>query len=137
MKWMGSLSVVLLTTCLGSGASAQSSGVRNIVLLHGAWVDGSGWKPVYDTLVRDGFNVSVVQEPLTSFAADVAATRRILALQPGPWVLVGHCYGGSIITEAGIDKHVVSLVYVATHMPDAGESEAADGKRFPAILPTR
>ncbi len=113
---------------------AQSSPVKNVVLVHGAWVDGSGWKPVYDILVRDGYRVSVVQEPLTSFDGDVAATRRILDMQPGQCVLVGHSYGGSIITQAGTDSRVVALVYVAAHMPDTGESEAADGKRFPSDL---
>jgi pimeloyl-ACP methyl ester carboxylesterase len=108
--------------------------VRNIVLVHGAWVDGSGWKGVYDVLVRDGFNVSIVQQPLTSFQDDVAATKRVLALQNGPCILVAHSYGGSVITEAGTSPSVVALVYVAAHMPDAGESEAADGKRFPSDL---
>ena len=115
-------------------ASAQTEALKNIVLVHGAWVDGSGWKSVHDILVKDGYTVSIVQEPLTSFAEDVAATRRIMALQPGPFVLVGHSYGGSVITEAGNDPRVVSLVYVAAHMPDAGESEAEDGKRFPSDL---
>lgn len=113
---------------------AQTAPVKNIVLVHGAWVDGSGWKPVYDILVKDGYTVSVVQEPLTSFDSDVAATRRILAMQSGPTVLVGHSYGGSVISQAGNDSHVVSLVYVAAHMPDAGESEAGDGKKFPSDL---
>jgi pimeloyl-ACP methyl ester carboxylesterase len=113
---------------------SQSSTVKNVVLVHGAWVDGSGWKPVYDILTRDGFHVAIVQEPLTSFAADVMATRRILDMQSGPSVLVGHSYGGSVITQAGVDAHVAALVYVAAHMPDVGESEAADGKRFPSDL---
>jgi pimeloyl-ACP methyl ester carboxylesterase len=73
---------------------AQKAPVKNIVLVHGAWVDGSGWKPVYDILVRDGYNVSIVQEPLTSYADDVTATLRIIDMQPGPVVLVGHSYGG-------------------------------------------
>jgi pimeloyl-ACP methyl ester carboxylesterase len=135
MKRILSLSLAVVAACLFSRiASAQSIGVRNIVLVHGAWVDGSGWKPVYDILARDGYHVSIVQEPLTSFAGDVEATRRILALQSGPCVLVGHSYGGSVISEAGTDDHVVGLVYVAAHMPDAGESESADGKRFPSDL---
>jgi pimeloyl-ACP methyl ester carboxylesterase len=116
--------------------SAQNAAprVRNIVLVHGAWVDGSGWKGVYDILTRDGFNVSIVQEPLTSFQEDVAATKRVLAQQDGPCILVGHSYGGSVITEAGTDPAVVGLVYIAAHMPDTGESEAADGKLFPSDL---
>jgi pimeloyl-ACP methyl ester carboxylesterase len=108
--------------------------VRNIVLVHGAWADGSGWKGVYDILVKDGYNVSIVQEPETSFEEDVAAVRRILALQDGPCILVGHSYGGAVITEAGTHASVVGLVYIAAHMPDAGENEADDGKRFPSNL---
>jgi pimeloyl-ACP methyl ester carboxylesterase len=108
--------------------------VRNIVLVHGAWADGSGWKGVHDILVKDGFNVSIVQEPETSFKEDVAATRRVLAQQDGECILVAHSYGGAVITEAGSDPSVVGLVYVAAHMPDAKENEADDGKRFPSDL---
>src|ERR1700746_3824705 len=136
--------VLLLFTC--SALSAQNSSaqkpsaqkddhrVRNIVLVHGAWADGSGWKGVYDMLVKDGFTVSMVQEPETSFKEDVAATKRVLALQVGPCILVAHSYGGAVITEAGTDPSVVGLVYIAAHMPDAGENEADDGKRFPSDL---
>jgi pimeloyl-ACP methyl ester carboxylesterase len=113
---------------------AQKSEMKNIVLVHGAWADGSGWKGVYQILVRDGFNVSIVQEPETSFQDDVTAVKRILALQDGPSILVAHSYGGSVITEAGTDTSVAGLVYVAAHMPDAGENEADDGKRFPSDL---
>jgi pimeloyl-ACP methyl ester carboxylesterase len=113
---------------------AQKSDVKNVVLVHGAWADGSGWRGVYDNLVRDGFNVSIVQEPETSFQDDVTAVKRILALQDGPSILVAHSYGGSVVTEAGTDPSVVGLVYVAAHMPDAGESESEDGKRFPSDL---
>jgi pimeloyl-ACP methyl ester carboxylesterase len=126
--------VLLLLTCCALSAQTEEYRVRNIVLVHGAWVDGSGWKGVYDILVKDGYNVSIVQEPLTSFQEDVAATKRALALQDGPCILVAHSYGGSVITEAGTDPSVAGLVYVAAHMPDAGESEAADGKRFPSDL---
>ena len=108
--------------------------VHNIVLLHGAWADGSGWKGVYDILTKDGYNVSIVQEPETLFKDDVDATRRIIAQQDGPCILVAHSYGGAVATEAGNDPSVVGLVYVAAHMPDAGESEAEDGKRFPSDL---
>jgi pimeloyl-ACP methyl ester carboxylesterase len=137
MKKSGSFSaaaLLMLTVSTTATVFAQNASVKNIVLVHGAWVDGSGWKPVYDILVKDGYTVSVVQEPLTSFSEDVAATRRILAQQSGPCLLVGHSYGGSVITEAGTDAHVAGLVYVAAHMPDAGESEAADGKRYPSDL---
>ena len=117
-------------------AQNQAHRVRNIVLVHGAWADGSGWKGVYDILVRDGHNVSMVQEPETSFKEDVAATKRVLARQDGPCILVAHSYGGAVITEAGTDASVAGLVYVAAHMPDAGENEADDGKRFPSDLST-
>jgi pimeloyl-ACP methyl ester carboxylesterase len=112
----------------------QTNRIRNIVLVHGAWADGSGWKAVYDILSNDGYNVSIVQEPETTFQDDVAATRRILALQNGRSILVAHSYGGAVITEAGTDPSVAGLVYIAAHMPDAGESEAEDGKRFPSDL---
>jgi pimeloyl-ACP methyl ester carboxylesterase len=121
-------------TCGALSAQNPERGVRNIVLVHGAWADGSGWRGVYDNLVRDGFNVSIVQEPETSFQDDVTAVKRILALQDGPTILVAHSYGGSVVTEAGTDPSVVGLVYVAAHMPDAGESESEDGKRFPSEL---
>jgi hypothetical protein len=96
------------------------------------WVDGSGWKPVDEILARDGYQVSVVQEPLTSLKDDVAATRRILDLQPGPCILVAHSYGGTVITEAGTDPHVIALVFIAAHEPDAGETEASNGNRLPS-----
>jgi pimeloyl-ACP methyl ester carboxylesterase len=128
--------VILLLLPTASAVSAQTEPhpIRNIVLVHGAWADGSGWKGVYDILIKDGFNVSVVQEPETSFKDDVAATKRILALQNGPCILVAHSYGGAVITEAGTDPSVVGLVYIAAHMPDAGEKESEDGKRFPSDL---
>jgi len=126
--------VLLLLTCGALSAQNQAPRVRNIVLVHGAWADGSGWKGVYDILVKDGYNVSIVQEPETSFQEDVAATKRVLALQDGPCILVAHSYGGAVITEAGTDPSVAGLVYIAAHMPDAGESEAGDGKRFPSDL---
>jgi len=102
--------------------------------VHGAWADGSGWKAVYDILVKDGYKVSIVQEPETSFQEDVAVTKRVLAQQDGPCILVGHSYGGAVITEAGNDPSVAGLVYIAAHMPDTGENEADDGKRFPSDL---
>jgi len=125
---------LLLILCGALWAQNRAHGIRNIVLVHGAWADGSGWKGVYDILVKDGYNVSIVQEPETSFKEDVAATKRILALQNGPSILVAHSYGGAVITEAGNDPSVAGLVYIAAHMPDAGENEAGDGKRFPSDL---
>ena len=125
---------LLLLSCSALSAQNEDHRVRNIVLVHGAWADGSGWKGVYDILVKDGYRVSIVQEPETSFKEDVAATRRVLAKQGRPCVLVGHSYGGAVITEAGTDPTVAGLVYIAAHMPDAGENEADDGKRFPSDL---
>src|ERR1700688_1140175 len=125
---------LLLLSCGALSAQNEDHRVRNIVLVHGAWADGSGWKAVYDILVKDGYHVSTVQEPETSFQEDVAATKRVLAQQDGPSILVAHSYGGAVITEAGTDPSVAGLVYVAAHMPDAGESEADDGKRFPSDL---
>jgi pimeloyl-ACP methyl ester carboxylesterase len=135
-----SLCAVLLFASCGLIAAQTLSAlnrahrVQNIVLVHGAWADGSGWKGVYDILVKDGYNVTIVQEPETSFLDDVAATKRILAQQRGSCILVAHSYGGSVITEAGAEPAVAGLVYIAAHMPDAGENEADDGKRFPSDL---
>src|SRR6202167_5632681 len=123
---------ILVTVVYAPTIQAQNEPVKNIVLVHGAWVDGSGWKPVYEILTKHGYNVTMVQVPETSFQDDVAATKRTLDLQTGPCILVGHSYGGSIITEAGIDPHVVGLVYVAAHAPDVGEDEGALGKRMPS-----
>ncbi|SHG59985.1 Pimeloyl-ACP methyl ester carboxylesterase [Kaistia soli DSM 19436] len=121
---------VLIATAPG----AEAAPLKNIVLVHGAWVDASGWKGVYDFLVKDGYSVTMVQEPETSFADDVAATKRILDLQDGPVLLVGHSYGGSVITEAGVDPKVVGLVYIAAHAPDVGEDESALGAKTPSVL---
>ncbi len=127
------IALLLLICCALSAQNAQHR-IQNIVLVHGAWADGSGWKSVYDILIKDGYNVSIVQIPETLFKDDVAATQRVLALQNGPCILVAHSYGGAVITEAGNDPSVVGLVYIAAHMPDAGENEADDGKRFPSDL---
>lgn len=109
-----------LAGSLASGAAAEP--VRNVVLVHGAFADGSGWRGVYDELVARGLNVSIVQNPLTSLADDVAATHRVLDRQNGPAILVGHSYGGTVITEAGVDPRVAGLVYVAAFAPEVGQS---------------
>ena len=119
---------------LAMAAPAGATPLKNIVLVHGAWVDASGWKGVYDVLVKEGFKVTMVQEPETSLADDVAATKRVLDLQDGPTLLVGHSYGGSVITEAGVHAKVVGLVYVAAHAPDVGEDEADLGRKTPSVL---
>ena len=104
--------------------------VRNVVLVHGAFADGSGWRGVYDELTARGYRVSIVQNPLTSLADDVAATKRILDRQDGPAVLVGHSWGGTVITEAGTHSNVTGLVYVSALSPDAGETTAQQYEGF-------
>src|SRR5215469_8181993 len=124
----------LLTVMLHRGAIAQtksSQGVRNIVMVHGAWADGSSWSKVIPLLQAKGLRVVAVQNPLTSLADDVAATKRAIALQDGPVLLVGHSYGGAVITEAGNDPKVVGLVYVAAFAPSEGESVSSAAKPFP------
>jgi len=106
----------------GIGSAQDRPAVRNIVLVHGAWADGSGWRDVHRILRSRGYAVSIVQNPLSSLADDVAATRRVLARQDGPVLLVGHSYAGVVITEVGGDDKVTGLVYIAAFMPDAGES---------------
>jgi pimeloyl-ACP methyl ester carboxylesterase len=119
------ISTLTVSAALGVSACATTPAdapVRNIVLVHGAWADGSGWAGVYRSLSARGYNVSVVQNPLTSLADDVAAVNRVLARQDGPALLVGHSYGGAVITEAGVAANVAGLVYVAAFAPDVGES---------------
>jgi pimeloyl-ACP methyl ester carboxylesterase len=111
--------IVILSAAV---ASARAEPVKNIVLVHGAFADGSGWRRVVDLLGKDGYAVTVVQEPLTSLADDVAATKRVLELQQGPALLVGHSYGGVVITEAGNAPNVAGLIYIAAFIPDQGES---------------
>jgi pimeloyl-ACP methyl ester carboxylesterase len=124
---------------------AELSGLRarNVVLVHGGFVDGSGWESVYSILRKDGYSVSIVQNPTISLAGDVAATKRVIAAQDGPVILVGHSYGGVVITEAGNDPKVVGLVYIAAFAPDKGESVASlikdppPGAPVPPILPSQ
>ena len=122
-------------------SETPESAARNVVLVHGGFVDGSGWEGVYRALRRDGFAVSVVQNRTISLADDVAVTRRVLAAQDGPVILVGHSYGGAVITEAGNDPKVVGLVYITAFAPDRGESVATlikdppPGAPVPPILP--
>jgi pimeloyl-ACP methyl ester carboxylesterase len=115
--------------------------MKNIVLVHGGFVDGAGWEGVYKILKKDGYNVSIVQNPTTSLADDVATTKRTLAAQDGPTILVGHSYGGAVITEAGNDPKVAALVYITAFAPGKGESVASlikdppPGAPVPPILP--
>ena len=115
----------------GFAQAPPPGGVRNIVLVHGAWADGSCWSKVIALLQAKGFHVVAVQNPLTSLADDVAATKRIIALQDGPVILVGHSYAGVVITEAGNDPKVVGLVYVAAFAPGEGESINSVTKPYP------
>jgi pimeloyl-ACP methyl ester carboxylesterase len=114
-----------------SGSSAAAS----IVLVHGAFVDGSGWRPVHDLLTHDGYHVAVVQNPTQSLAGDAAATRLIVDLQDGPVVLVGHSYGGAVITEAGTHPNVAALVYISAFVPDKDEAVSTLISGFPADTP--
>ncbi len=136
----------IITFVLGFGGSViaqtgSSAAVKNIVLVHGGFVDGSGWEGVYKILKKDGYTVAVVQNPTISLADDVAVTKRTIANQNGPVILVGHSYGGAVITEAGNDPKVVGLVYVAAFAPDKGESVSTlianppPGAPQPPILP--
>src|SRR3979490_2137722 len=124
-------------------SDANTSAVKNIVLVHGGFVDGSGWAGVYKALKQDGYEVAVVQNPTTSLADDVAATKRTLAAQSGPVILVGHSYGGAVITEAGNDPKVAGLVYITAFAPDKGESvnslikDPPPDAPVPPILPTQ
>ncbi|MFZ6677799.1 alpha/beta fold hydrolase [Undibacterium sp. Tian12W] len=119
-----------------AAAPASADPVKNIILVHGQFADASGWKPVYDILTKDGYNVTMVQEPITSLDDDVAATIRVVARQDGQSILVGHSYGGAVITQAGSDARVAGLVYVAAHAPDAGESTASNKNKIPGKIRT-
>jgi len=132
------LSLALGLTLSAHALAAPAPGhatveAKNVVLVHGAWADGSSWSDVIPYLQAAGLNVISVQNPLTSLADDAAATRRALALVDGPTVLAGHSYGGSVITEAGVDPKVTGLVYVAARAPDAGEDFGATAGRFPTM----
>jgi pimeloyl-ACP methyl ester carboxylesterase len=119
----------------------MNASALTIVLVHGGFVDGSGWEGVYNILKKDGHNVAIVQNPTTSLADDVAFTKRVISAQPGQSLLVGHSYGGVVITEAGNDPKVAGLVYIAAFAPDKGESVASlikdppPGAPVPPILP--
>ena len=138
------LAIMTIMFSMGKGLMAQtntSTVVKNIVLVHGGFVDGSGWEGVYKALKKDGYTVAIVQNPTISLADDVAVTKRAIAAQNGPVILVGHSYGGVVITEAGNDPKVAGLVYVTAFAPDKGESaeslikSAPPGAPAPPILP--
>ncbi|OOG72886.1 alpha/beta hydrolase [Sinorhizobium sp. A49] len=125
---VASLSAAL--PAVAAEALPKDQSVKNVVLVHGAFADGSGWRGVYDNLTKLGYRVTIVQNPLTSLADDVAATKRALERQDGPVILVGHSWGGTVITEAGIDPKVAGLVYVSALSPDAGETTAQQYEGF-------
>jgi pimeloyl-ACP methyl ester carboxylesterase len=132
---MMALAVATLSGLFGSTAQAQTAApieAKNVVLIHGAWADGSSWAEVIPRLQAAGLNVTAVQNPLTSLADSVAETRRALALQDGPTVLVAHSWGGTVLSETGVDPKVTALVYVAARAPDAGEDFVALSGKFPA-----
>jgi pimeloyl-ACP methyl ester carboxylesterase len=140
----GVLAIMTMIFSIGGDLMAQtnaSTAVKNIVLVHGGFVDGSGWQGVYKALKKNGYKVTVVQNSTTSLAEDVATTKRAIATQDGPVILVGHSYGGAVITEAGNDARVVGLVYIAAFAPDRGESVSSliknppPGAPIPPILP--
>src|SRR5438046_10725452 len=126
----GTLAAAVITQS-SIAAEGTARGVRNVVLVHGAWADGSSWAKVIPLLEKTGLNAVAVQNPLTALADDVAATTRAIARLDGPVILVGHSYGGAVISEGGNDAKVVGLVYVAAFAPDAGEAVGELGKEFP------
>ena len=122
MKRFLTTSVAAAALALGTAGVASAEPVKNVVLVHGAFADGSGWRAVADILERDGYSVSVVQEPETSLADDAAATKRVIERVNAPLILVGHSYGGAVITQAGNEPQVRGLVYIAAFQPDTGET---------------
>lgn len=119
-RYVTTFALVFATSVIAFAAHAAD--VKNIVIVHGALADGSGWRKATEILEKRGFNVTIVQEPITSLDDDIAMTNRVLDLQDGPTLLVGHSYGGMVITEAGHNQNVAGLVYVAAFQPDKGES---------------
>lgn len=131
MKRLLTTSVAAVALALGMSSVASAQPIKNVVLVHGAFADGSGWRGVTNILERDGYSVSVVQEPETSLADDVAATQRVIKRVNAPLILVGHSYGGAVITEAGNEPQVRGLVYIAAFQPDTGETLGGLLHKFP------
>lgn len=144
---MNALTIAVSVAALTLGISASGAlaagapGVKSVVLVHGGFVDGSGWEGVYEILKKDGYDVTIVQNPTVSLADDVAVTKRAIAAAPGKVILVGHSYGGAVVSEAGTDPKVAGLVYITAFAPDAGESVSSlianplPGAPVPPILP--
>ncbi len=149
MKRLLTASVSAAALAFGMSGVASAEPIKNVVLVnnivfvHGGFVDGAGWRWVYDILKKDGFNVSIVQNPTITLAGDVSATKLVIDSQPGPVILVGHSYGGVVITEAGTDPKVAGLVYITAFAPDKGESvntliaNPPPGAPVPPILPPK
>ena len=140
----GAMAIMTIILSMGENTMGQTKSttvVKNIVIVHGGLVDGSGWEAVYNLLKKDGYTVNIVQNPTISLADDVAFTKRAIAFQNGPVILVGHSYGGAVITEAGNDPRVAGLVYIAAFALDKGESVSSlikdppPGAPVPPILP--
>jgi pimeloyl-ACP methyl ester carboxylesterase len=135
------IAIIIIANQIKEDTMSNTQTIKNIVLVHGGFVDGSGWKGVYDRLTKDGYKVTIVQNPTLSLEDDVAVTRRALSAQDGPAILVGHSYGGAVITESGSHPNVKGLVYVTAFAPDAGESVSSlianppPGAPVPPILP--
>ncbi len=127
-----SMAAGVAASLLGVTKARAAGGVRNVVLIHGLYADGSSWSECITRLQAAGMNVTAVQNPLTTFEDDVASARRALAIQDGPTVLAAHSYGGMVLSEAGVAPNVTAVVYIAARAPDAGEDYAALAKRFPA-----
>src|SRR5450432_4838374 len=123
-RFLGAMTAIIIAASTNAQSAQSPTAAVTIVLVHGALIDGSSWRGVYDVLTRDGYRVSIVQPPLTGLDEDVAATQRVLDQQDGPVILVGNSYGGSVITVAGNDPKVKALVYVAALQPDVGETSA-------------
>src|SRR5260370_32336264 len=134
----GAMAIMTILLSIGENTMAQTKStavVKNVVLVHGGLVDGSGWEAVYNVLKKDGYTVTIVQNPTISLADDVAVTKRVIDGQNGPVILVGHSYGGVVITEAGNDPKVAGLVYATALAPDKGESAASLIKKAPPGAP--
>ena len=134
MTAVGKMLSAAAIASMAASANAQTPAVKNVVLVHGAFADGSGWRGVYDELTRRGYQVTIVQNPLTSLADDVAATRRALDRQDGPTVLVGHSWGGTVISEAGVHASVAALVLSPLSLPT---QERRRGNSMRALPPRR
>src|ERR1700686_3424252 len=135
LAMVASVASLALGVNASAALAADAAKVKSVVLVHGGFVDGSGWEGVYDLLKKDGYDVTIVQNPTTSLADDVAVTKRAIAAAAGKVILVGHSYGGAVVSEAGNDPEVAGLVYIAAFAPDKGESVSTLIKNPPPSVP--